>query len=60
MVAGFGVLAYSADYGITGIMSFIANHHGRIYERDLGEGTKKTAAAIDSFNPETGWTLLEE
>ena len=60
MVAGFGVLAYPADYGITGIMSFIANHQGHIYERDLGEETLTAAAAIDSFNPEAGWILLND
>ena len=55
MVAGFGVLAYPAKYGVTGVMSFIANHQGRIFERDLGEDTAAEAAAIDGFNPEEGW-----
>lgn len=56
MVAGFGILAYPAEYGTTGIMSFIANHQGRIFERDLGEDTAAIAAAIDRFDPEEGWT----
>ena len=56
MVAGFGILAYPAKYGATGVMSFIANHQGRIFERDLGDDTATIAAAIDAFNPEDGWT----
>lgn len=55
MVAGFGVLAYPAEYGVSGITSFIANHQGRIFERDLGDDTATLAAAIDGFNPEQGW-----
>ena len=60
MVAGFGVLAYPAKYGTTGVMSFIANHQGRIFERDLGEDTATAAAAIDGFDPEEGWTEYDD
>lgn len=55
MVSGFGILAYPAAYGSTGVMSFIANHQGRIFERDLGQDTADAAAAIDGFDPVDGW-----
>lgn len=60
MVAGHAVLAYPADPGDSGVMSFMVSENGQIYEADLGDATLETAAAIDSFNPSEGWELLEE
>ena len=55
MVGGFAVVAYPARYEVTGIMSFIANHEGRIYERDLGDKTGDIGATMSSFNPDASW-----
>jgi len=56
MLAGFAMLAWPADYGDTGIMSFIVNQDGVIYQRDLGENTEAEARAITAFDPDDGWT----
>jgi hypothetical protein len=58
MVAGHAVLAYPAEPGDSGIMSFMMGENGQIYEANLGEGTLDVAGAIDSFNPSEGWSLL--
>lgn len=55
LIGGFAVIAYPADYGASGIKSFIVNHEGVVYEKDLGVDTAKTAAAIKQFNPGDHW-----
>jgi hypothetical protein len=55
MVSGFALLAWPVAYGRTGVMSFIVNQSGLVYERDLGPGTTAAAAAIQRFNPDAGW-----
>ena len=51
----FAAIAWPARYGETGIMTFMVNHDGVIYQRDLGPETHLLAPAITSFNPEKGW-----
>lgn len=58
MIGGFAVIAYPADYGNSGIKSFIVSHKGRIYQKDLGEETREIALSTQAFNPEAGWQLL--
>lgn len=58
MVAGFAMIAYPAAYGNTGIMSFIVNHYGDVYEKDLGRETASRAAAITTYNPDSTWTQV--
>jgi hypothetical protein len=55
MIGGFAVLAYPARYGASGIMSFMVNHEGVVYERNLGRRTAERAAKITSFNPDATW-----
>lgn len=55
MVAGFAMIAYPAAYGNTGIMSFIVNHYGEVYEKDLGRETASRAAGIATYNPDATW-----
>ena len=55
LFGGFGVLAWPIDYGDSGVMSFIVNHQGQVYERDLGPDTAARAAALKSFDPGPGW-----
>jgi hypothetical protein len=59
MIAGFAMIAYPAEYGNSGIMSFIVNQQGKVYQRDLGDDTANLAQAIDEYNPD-GWTDAEE
>ncbi|HEY1269084.1 MAG TPA: DUF2950 domain-containing protein [Candidatus Binatia bacterium] len=56
MVGGFAVVAYPAEYGNSGVMTFIVNHDGKVLQKDLGKNTSTAAAAIKDFNPDKGWT----
>ena len=58
LVKGFALLAYPSNYGSSGIMTFIINQDGELWQRDLGEDTEKAAPAITQFNPDSGWTPL--
>ncbi|MCG6896006.1 MAG: DUF2950 domain-containing protein [Thiocapsa sp.] len=55
LTGGFALLAWPAAYGNSGIMSFLVNQRGMVYEADLGEDTAAAAAAIDAFNPDDDW-----
>jgi hypothetical protein len=55
MIGGFAVLAYPARYRASGIMSFMVNHEGVVYEKNLGRKTTQVAAEITSFNPDESW-----
>jgi hypothetical protein len=59
MVAGFAMIAAPARYGVTGIKTFIVNHYGDVYERDLGPGTSSTFGTITQYNPTKQWKLVE-
>jgi hypothetical protein len=56
LTGGFALLAYPTDYGASGIMTFMVNQDGVVWQRDLGEDTARTAAAIQSFDPDDKWT----
>lgn len=56
MVAGHAMIAYPADYGETGIMSFLVGENGTVHEADLGDETIEEAGAIELFDPSAGWT----
>lgn len=55
MVAGYALLAWPAEYGNSGIMTFTVNSNGTIYEKDLGEKTAEVAAAMNAYNPDATW-----
>jgi hypothetical protein len=55
MAGGFGMIAYPAQYGSSGVMTFIINHDGIVYEQDLGSKTAQVAAAMTRFNPDKSW-----
>jgi hypothetical protein len=59
MIGGFALVAYPAEYGNSGIMTFIVNHEGVVYEKDLGKGTEKIARAMKKFNPDKTWKKAE-
>jgi len=59
MIGGFAVLAYPARYGNSGVMTFMINHDGTVYDADFGPETADEAQAIDSFNPGEGWKKME-
>jgi DUF2950 family protein len=55
LVAGFAAVAWPEQYGRTGIMTFLVNHYGIVYEKDLGPDTGKIAAAIQAYAPDASW-----
>ena len=55
MTEGFALVAWPAKYDYTGVMTFIVNQDGVVYEKDLGPNTATAAAAIKSFNPDATW-----
>jgi hypothetical protein len=60
MIAGFALLAAPADYGLSGIMTFMVSHHGKIYEKDLGDETLEEAKKITAFDPDESWRVVDE
>ncbi len=59
MIGGFAMIAYPAEYGNSGLMSFIVNQQGVVYERDLGEETAVAAQSIAEYDP-YGWSESED
>jgi hypothetical protein len=55
MLGGFALLAYPAEYGNSGVMTFIVNHSGVVYSKDLGPDTPKVATAMEIFDPDQSW-----
>jgi hypothetical protein len=56
MIGGFGLIAAPAEYGNSGVKTFIVNQAGKVFEKDLGDNTTRLARRISSFNPDAGWT----
>ena len=60
MTRGFGLLAYPADYGKSGIMTFLVNQRGLVYEKDLGRATEDVARQITTYSPDGTWYAVTE
>ncbi|WP_244158526.1 DUF2950 domain-containing protein [Caballeronia fortuita] len=58
LTQGFGLIATPARYGQTGVMTFMVNQDGQVYEKDLGPASTSAAAAIRSFNPDSSWKVV--
>ena len=59
MSGGFGLVAYPAEYGRGGIMTFIVNQDGVVYQKDLGEDTAKVAPLLNTYDPDGTWTEVK-
>ena len=55
MIGGFALVAWPAAYGSTGVMTFVVNHGGVVFEKDLGPGTAAAAQKMTLFNPDKSW-----
>ena len=55
MIGGFGLLAYPAEYGNSGVMTFVVNHSGTVYQKDLGNSTASLAGRMTWFDPDQTW-----
>lgn len=60
MIAGFAVVAWPTDYGVSGVNTFVVNRSGVVYEADLGEDTAAIASAITTFNPGDDWRVVAD
>jgi hypothetical protein len=60
MIAGFALVAWPAQWGNSGVMTFLVNHQGRIYERNLGPKTDSLAHKMKSYDPGPEWKPAEE
>jgi Protein of unknown function (DUF2950) len=60
MTGGFAFVAYPAEYGNSGIMTFVINQDGVPLQKDLGKATAETATAMSEFNPDASWSLVGE
>jgi Protein of unknown function (DUF2950) len=58
MSGGFALVAWPAQYDVTGVMTFIVNHDGVVHEKDLGADTPATSKAMTHYNPEPSWTAV--
>jgi len=59
MIGGFALVAYPAQYGNSGVMTFLVNHAGTVFQKDLGERTAKLAERMTSFNPDQTWKKVD-
>ncbi len=59
LLAGFALVAYPADWGHTGIMTFICNQQDRVYQQNLGPETAKLGATLRRYNPDKSWQLVD-
>lgn len=60
MIGGFAAIAWPAQYGVSGIKTFVVSHDGVVWERDLGPNTARAAAATSRFDPGEGWTRVAD
>jgi hypothetical protein len=60
MIAGFAMVAWPAQYGESGVMTFIVSQQGRVYQKDLGPKTGKIAATMKAYDPDPSWALSQD
>ena len=60
MVGGFALAAFPSNWGKSGVMIFIVNQEGKVYQKNLGPDTAKIAREMRSYNPDTTWTRVKE
>ena len=59
MTQGFAFIAYPAEYRVSGVMTFMVDESGVIYEKDLGPDTAKIADSISAYDPDSTWHEVE-
>jgi hypothetical protein len=60
MIGGFALVAYPAEYRNSGVMTFLVNHAGTVFQKDLGPDTSRLAEQMDSFNPDQTWQKVSD
>jgi hypothetical protein len=59
MIGGFALIAYPAEYGNSGVMTFMVNHAGTVYQKDLGQRTAIIAKRVSLFDPDQTWKKVD-
>jgi hypothetical protein len=59
MIGGFALIAYPAEYGNSGVMTFLVNHAGTVYQKDLGKRTDSVAKRLTLFDPDQTWKKVD-
>lgn len=60
MIAGFALLAFPAQYGDSGIMTFMISHQGEVYQKDLGADTATLVTSLDTYDPDDSWQSVTD
>ncbi len=60
MIGGFALVAYPAEYGNSGIMTFIVNHDGKVFEKNLGKDSATVASSMKEYNPDSTWNAVKQ
>jgi Protein of unknown function (DUF2950) len=60
MIGGFAVVAYPAAYGNSGVMTFIVNHEGKVFQKNLGPNTPSIAKSMKEYNPDKTWPEVKQ
>ena len=60
LVNGFGLVAWPATYGVSGVMTFIVNQDGVVYQKDLGAETAKLVDGMQAFDPDSSWVVVKD
>jgi hypothetical protein len=60
MIGGFALVAYPAQYGNSGVMTFIVNHDGKVFQKNLGSNTASIAMSMKEYNPDSTWSEVKE
>jgi len=60
MLGGFALVAFPAQYGNSGVMTFIVNHEGKVFQKNLGTNTATVAGAMKEYNPDKTWTEVKQ
>jgi hypothetical protein len=59
LTRGFAIVAYPAEYRNSGVMTFIVNQNGKVYQKDLGPNTESIASSMTAYNPDKSWKFVE-
>jgi hypothetical protein len=60
MIGGFALVAAPAEYGVTGVRTFIVSQDGVVYDKDFGPKTLDEFKKMERFNPDSSWTPVPE
>ena len=58
-IGGLGVVAYAVKNGSSGVMTFVVNHDGVVYQKNLGPGTEAAASRMRSYDPDASWKAVQ-